>query len=122
MGSCSVAVRSHPVLPGCVPKNPFHLQRAHMDADNLGNLAAPIHAIRARPAYCLAVAQTDNQLLTQLGDRQGIHRVIETQFPADGRRGSGDHVANPAQAEALGMTDLMSQKFNIPANNNFTIF
>src|SRR3990167_2155984 len=31
---------------------------------------------------------------------------IAAQFPADGRRGSGDQAGNPAQAEALRMTDL----------------
>ena len=36
-------------------------------------------------------------------------------------KGSGEQAGNSTQAEALGMTDLMSQKFNIPANNNFTI-
>ena len=33
---------------------------------------------------------------------------------ADGRRGAGDQAGNPTPAEASSMTDLMSQKFNIP--------
>ncbi|MGF6487896.1 hypothetical protein ABH904_001669 [Pseudomonas frederiksbergensis] len=48
-----------------------------MDADHPGNLAAPIHAARTRSARRLALAQADDQLLTQLADRQGIDRVID---------------------------------------------
>ena len=157
-----------------------------MNADHLGDLAAPIHAARARSARGLALAQADDQLLTQLADRQGIDRVIDrlatdvgiseigyvhtaqlagnllgrqtltqhvghqfealatrqqlshrstnlaaglhlllghagrvaaaglsiaAQLPADGRRRSGDQAGNPAQAQALGMTDLNGGAF-----------
>ena len=159
----------------------FNLRRAHMNTDHLGDLAAPIHATRARPARRLALAQTDDQLLTQLTHWQGIDRVVDrlatdvgisqvgyvhaaqlagnllgrqtltqhmghqfealatrqqfshrstnlaaglhlllgqagrvatastsvtAQLTADGRRGSVDQAGNPAQAEALGTTDL----------------
>lgn len=159
----------------------FDLRRAHMDADHIGNLAAPIHTPRARSARCLALAQTDDQFLAQLTDRQGIDRVIDrlatdvgitqagyvhvaqlagnllgrqtlsqhmnhqvealssgqqlarrptdlatslhpllghagrvlttgitvaAQLTADGRGGSVDQAGNPAQAEALGVTNL----------------
>ena len=50
----------------------FDLWRAHVNADHLRNLAAPIHAARARSARRLALAQADDQLLAQLADRQGI--------------------------------------------------
>ena len=62
-------------MPGHQPV--FDLRRAHMNADHLGDLPAPIHAARARSARRLALAQADNQLLTQLADRQGIDRVID---------------------------------------------
>ncbi|VQG03386.1 Uncharacterised protein [Streptococcus pneumoniae] len=55
----------------------FDLWRAHMNADHFRDLAAPIHATRARPARRLALAQADDQLLAQLADRQGIDRVID---------------------------------------------
>ena len=55
----------------------FNLRRAHVDADHLWNLAAPINTARARPARCLALTQTDDQLLAQLTDRQGIDRVVD---------------------------------------------
>ena len=55
----------------------FDLWRANMNADHLRDLAAPIHATRARPARRLALAQADDQLLAQLADRQGIDRVID---------------------------------------------
>src|SRR5690606_1443318 len=55
----------------------FDLRRAHMDADHVGNLAAPIHTPRARSARRLALAQADDQFLAQLTDRQGIDRVID---------------------------------------------
>src|SRR3546814_7085546 len=55
----------------------FNLRRAHMNTDHLGDLAAPIHATRARPARRLALAQTDDQLLTQLTHWQGIDRVVD---------------------------------------------
>src|SRR5690554_6585354 len=48
-----------------------------MDADHVGNLAAPIHTPRARSARRLALAQADDQFLAQLTDRQGIDRVID---------------------------------------------
>src|SRR3546814_7141526 len=48
-----------------------------MNTDHLGDLAAPIHATRARPARRLALAQTDDQLLTQLTHWQGIDRVVD---------------------------------------------
>ena len=55
----------------------FDLWRAHVNADHLRNLAAPIHAARARSARRLALAQADDQLLAQLADRQGIDRVVD---------------------------------------------
>ena len=55
----------------------FDLRWAHMDADHLGNLAAPIHTTRARSACRLALPQADDQLLAQFTDRQGIDRVID---------------------------------------------
>lgn len=55
----------------------FNLRRAHMNTDHLGDLAAPIRATRARPARRLALAQTDDQLLTQLTHWQGIDRVVD---------------------------------------------
>jgi hypothetical protein len=55
----------------------FDLWRAHMNADHLRDLPAPIHAARTRPDRRLALAQADDQLLTQLADRQGIDHVID---------------------------------------------
>ena len=48
-----------------------------MNAEHLRYLATSIHAARARPACRFALAQADDQFLTQLADRQGIDRVID---------------------------------------------
>ena len=55
----------------------FDLGRAHVDAEHVGDLATSIHPAGARPAGSLALPQTDDQLLAQLADRQGIDRVVD---------------------------------------------
>lgn len=55
----------------------FDLRRAHVDADYLGNQAAPIYTTRTRPACRLTLTQTDDQLLAPLTDGQGIDRVVD---------------------------------------------
>lgn len=55
----------------------FDFRRAQVNADHLGNLAAPIYTARTRPACRLTLAQADDQLLAQLSDGQGVDRVID---------------------------------------------
>lgn len=55
----------------------FDLRWAYVDADHVGDLATSIHPAGARPAGSLALPQTDDQLLAQLADRQGIDRVVD---------------------------------------------
>jgi len=54
-----------------------HLGRAHMDADHVGDLTAPIFASRAGHAGGAAMAQAGYELLTQLSPRLRVDRRID---------------------------------------------
>ncbi|CAM3674854.1 hypothetical protein ACAN107058_13610 [Paracidovorax anthurii] len=53
------------------------LGRAHVDADHLGNLAAPVLARRARPTGTAALAQAGQQDLTQLALGMRVDGVVD---------------------------------------------
>jgi len=48
-----------------------------MNADHLWDLTALIHTTGTRSASRFALAQTDDQLLAQFTDQQGIDRVVD---------------------------------------------
>ena len=77
-----------------------------MNADHLRNLAAPIHAARARSARRLALTQADDQLLAQLTDRQGIDRVIDRLTTDVGVFQAGDVHAAQLAGNLLGRQTL----------------
>lgn len=58
-------------------KTIFNLWQTHVNTNHFENLAAPIHTARAGPARCLALAQTYDQVFTQLANSQGIDRAID---------------------------------------------
>lgn len=60
----------------------FNLGRTHVNAHHIGNLAAPVNTAAARSAGAFALAQTHDQLLTQLAHGQGVDGVVD-RFPAN---------------------------------------
>ena len=55
----------------------FNFRRAHVNTDHVGNLPTTVNAATARSSRALALTQADDQLLTQLANRQGVDRVID---------------------------------------------
>lgn len=53
------------------------LWQAHVDAEHVGELATPINTDGTRPAGGSALPQTDDQLLAQLTEQQGIDRGVD---------------------------------------------
>lgn len=54
----------------------LHLGRAHVNAEHVGHLAAPVLALAARHALVVGVAQAGDQVLAQFAHGLGIDAVV----------------------------------------------
>ena len=77
-----------------------------MNADHLRDLAAPIHAARARSACRLDLARADDQLRTQLAVRQGIDCAVDRLATDVGISETGNVYAAQLAGNLLGRQTL----------------